>query len=301
MNKPPEDWEKSIESARSKLFEAREKRVRPLLDDKILTDWNGLMIAGLSKAGRAFNNKAFIQEATRAADFIIGNMWNGEQLFHRYREKEAGIDGFLEDYSFLVWGLIELYMASYHERYIKTAVDLIETAITNFWDKENGGFYQTKTNNQLPVRRKDLYDGALQSGNSVMLHNLLRLSRLSGNIEYENLAWELANYFSISLTGSPHAYTMSLCGLDFAFGPSKEIVVVGDLTNQKTVTLIDMINELFIPNSVVLLKTGKEKFLPVYALNLIKIENKPTAYVCSNFECNLPTSDPIELSRQLKK
>jgi hypothetical protein len=94
---------------------------------------------------------------------------------------------------------------------------------------------------------------------------------------------------------------MSLCGLDFAFGPSKEIVVVGDLTNQKTVTLIDKINELFIPNSVVLLKTGKEKFLPVYALNLIKIENKPTAYVCSNFECNLPTSDPVELSRQLKK
>jgi len=300
MDKLPDYWEETVERAKSKLFEVREKRVRPLTDVKILTDWNGLMIAGLSKASRTFKNKAFTQEAIRAADFLIGNMWNGEQLFHRYRENKAGIDGFLEDYSFLIWGLIELYMVSHQERYIKTTLDLIETAITNFWDKESGGFYQTKCDNELPVRRKNIYDGAIPSGNSVMLLNLLRLSRLTGNMVYEDLAWKLANSFSTSITGNPHAYTMFLCGLDFALGPSKEIVVVGEKNNPKTITLIDKIYESFTPNSVILLKTGKEKFLPEYASNLTKIGDKPTAYVCSNFECNLPTSDPNELIRQLK-
>jgi hypothetical protein len=301
IDKPPKSWELIIESARSKLFEAREKRVRPLLDDKILTDWNGLMIAALSKAGRALDNRAFIQEAVRAAEFIIGRMWNGEELYHRYRENEAGIDGFLEDYAFLIWGLIELYMASFQARYLKTAIDLTAKAFTYFWDYENGGFYQTKETSELPVRRKDLYDGAIPSGNSVMLLNLVRLSRLRGNTRYEELAWNLAEYFSASVTGSPHAYTMFLCGVDFAIGPSKEVVLVGEENDPETVALREKLNEIFLPNTVITLKTGDEDFIPEYALDLKRIENQSTAYVCSNFVCNLPTTDPDEMEKQLKK
>jgi hypothetical protein len=296
---PPKEWELIIDSARNKLFQARENRVRPLLDDKILTDWNGLMIAAISKAGRVLKNRAYIREAVRSAEFIIGNMWDGENLWHRYRDNEAGIDGFLEDYAFLIWGLLELYMASFQERYLKTAIELLEKSFTKFWDTENAGFYQTKSTSELPVRRKELYDGAIPSGNSVMLYNLVRLSRLRGNTGYEELAWKLADYFSASVTGSPHAYTMFLCGLDFAIGPSKEVVLVGEEGKPDTDILIEKINDLYLPNTVTMLKKD-EDFTPEYALNLIMIENKATAYVCSNFICNLPTTDPCELKKQLK-
>ena len=144
------------------LFKAREKRVRPAKDDKILVDWNGLVIAALAKASRFFSEPRYLKAAVKAAGFMLEKMKDGETLYHRYAKGERAIEGFLDDYAFLVWGLTEIYEANFEETYLQAAVELTETMVSRFWDNEDGGFYFTAkdSENALP-RRKQVYDGAL--------------------------------------------------------------------------------------------------------------------------------------------
>ena len=278
----------TINNAKNKIFEARETRIRPLLDDKQLTDWNGLMISALSKAGRAFQANEYIEEAVRAAEFILGKMWDGATLLHRFREDEAGITGFINDYAFLSWGLIELYQATYEERYLEAANKINQAMLRKFSDP-NGGFYFTARDaEKLLTRRKELYDGAIPSGNSVAFYNLLRLSRLTGETGLENEAGKLSRYFSSSILGQPHAYSMFLVGLDFAFGPTSEVILTGD--EHETRKISSKISKEYLPNTV-LHAWSKELAEKIPYLKEINPTETPMIYVCKGFVCNLPTEN----------
>ncbi len=274
--------------AKNKLFTVREARGRPLLDDKILTDWNGLMIAALSKAGKIFNVKEYLGEAVRAAEFIIGRMWDGNQLWHRFREEEADIAGFLKDYAFITWALIELYQATYEARYLQTATKITQVMIERFKDTEGGYYFTADNSEELLIRRKELYDGAIPSGNSVAFYNLVRLSRLTGDMRFEEEARKLSRFFSSIVLGQPHAYTMFLTGLSFAFGPTSEIVLTGG--KESLEDIINTLSSKYLPNTVTHI-WSKELTEIIPYLAEIKPTEKPMIYVCKGFKCDLPTDD----------
>ena len=201
------------------LFKAREKRVHPAKDDKILVDWNGLMIAALARASNVFGDPRYLQAAVKAADFILEKMRdeNGT-LYHRYAKGEKAIDGFLDDYAFLVWGLLEVHEASFEETYLQAAVELAKMMTKRFWDAENGGFYFTaETAENAVPRRKEAYDGALPSGNSVALLNLLRLAQLTGDPKQKELAGQLVKVFSEDVKRASAAHAFMLVGVGQSF------------------------------------------------------------------------------------
>src|SRR2546428_3180780 len=228
-NPPATDEEqRRLETARKKLFAVREQRVHPPKDDKILTDWNGLMIAALAAAAQGFDRPDYDAAARRAADFLLTRMRaKGGRLLHRFRDGEAAIPGKLDDYAFLTWGLLNLYESSFDIRYLQAAIDLQRTGMQHFADP-NGGFFLTADDaEQLLTRPKESYDGAIPSGNSAELLDLVRIGRMTGDPVYESAADKLLRAFSGDVTAAPSGHTALLSGLDFALGPSFEIVLAG--------------------------------------------------------------------------
>ena len=292
--RPSED--EVLHSAQDKLFTARESRSHPLLDDKILTDWNGLMIAALSKAGRAFQDKEYIEHAVAATDFINDNMWDGSTLLHRYREGEAGIPGFLNDYAFFTWGLIELYQATNDKRYLENAVALTEATLKGFNDPLGGLFFTSDKSEKLLARRKEVYDGAIPSGNSVVYYNLLRLWKILGDTRYLDEAMRISKFFSSRILGQPNAYTMFLVGLDFVFGSGSEVVLTGK--SEETATFFRRLSEEYLPNSVIQI-WSRELAEDVSYIGELP-GNQSAIYVCRDFSCYLPT-DNIENALKIIK
>lgn len=297
---------RSYEDSRRKLFEYREKRVHPAKDDKIMTDWNGLMIVSLAKAARAFEEPAYAREAATTADFLLSRMLDPEgKPFHRFREGEVAVEAFLDDYAFLIWGLTELYQATFDTEYLKNALYLNDQLLVRFRDNMHGGFFHTAEDSEkLILRSKEIYDGAIPSGNSVCALNLLQLGRMTGNIDLENKAYEIMQLFSGQVSKMPIGYTQLLCALDFALGPSREIVVVGDPESIETKEIISDINKEFIPNKVVILKpAGKDEEISAiarYVSDMGMKDGRTTVHICQNYNCNLPSSDREEILRQLK-
>jgi len=297
-----EDLRKQIARIGSQLFHRREHRPRPLKDTKILADWNGLMIAALAKAAQAFGRTDYAEAAAAAAAFIRDKMTVKGKLYHRSAEGEVAVPGFLDDYAFLIWGLLELYGASFEVGFLSWAAGLTEDVIRGFWDEKAGGFFFTSADHHedLPLRRKELYDGALPSGNSVMVSNLLRLGRLLGRPDLEAKAGRIIEVFSGKISQYPAAYTQLLCGLDFALGPGREVVVVGRMDAPDTRALFDVLRKEFIPNTVVLFRPSEEsdpeivKLAP-FAAEMRSLGDKATAYVCSNYRCERPTTEPAGL------
>jgi len=219
--------EAPIEEIRQKLFRAREGRPRPFKDLKVLADWNGLMIAGLAAVFRVTGEERYLRAAEAAADFILNKMRGADgRLLHVFSEGEARVPAFLCDHAFVAKGLLGLYEAAYDPRHLEAALDLVDRAIGLFWDDADGGFFFGAAGPE-EARGKDLYDGALPSGNSVMFMDLLRLARLTGRPELEDRASRLAKTFAAEVAAHPRMYTEFLCGLDYAIGPSREVVVVG--------------------------------------------------------------------------
>lgn len=292
-----DEFESRIDKSRKKLFDVREKRVHPHKDDKVLTDWNGLMIAALSKGASAFGDKHYSDSAKRAADFVLDKMRDGKgRLLHRWRDGDAGIGGSIDDYSFLIWGLLELYESTFDIKYLKAALDL-QTEMTGlFWDDKNGGFYFTSHDaEELLTRHKEIYDGAIPSGNSVAMLNLLRIGRITGDAAYDEMAAKLAKAFSGTVEQAPIAYTQLLSSLDFAIGPSYEVVVVGDPASPDTKEMMSAFRKKYSPNKVLLFKgTGDAPGITAIAeftKGQSSLNGKATAYVCLDHVCNLPTTD----------
>jgi uncharacterized protein YyaL (SSP411 family) len=286
LNLTTELVEARIGKIRQILLEEREKRVRPAKDDKVLTDWNGLTIAALAKASVVLHDSKLLEAAVKAANFFLTNMRSGNVLFHRFVKGERAVEGFLDDYAFLVWGLIEVYEASFEEKFLQAALELTASMVERFWDEKAGGFYFTsKTAVDVVAKRKEVYDGALPSGNSVALLNLLRLSCLSDDPKYGELAARLIRVFAGNVKGSPAAHTFFLLGVDFSLGPTFNVILIGDLNDGNTVALLKPLRENYLPNVVVSLKSQDNA-----GLGYEKMEGKTTAYVCRDQMCLPPTN-----------
>jgi uncharacterized protein YyaL (SSP411 family) len=294
----PEELERILEGSRQKLFAVREKRIHPLKDDKILTDWNGLMIAALAKGAQAFDKPEYADAAQRSVDFLLKNLRRKDgRLLHRFREGEAIIPGYLDDYAFLTWGLIELYQATFDVRYLQEAQKLTEDMIKSFWDEKEGGFYFTADDSEeLIAKMKEVYDGAVPSGNSVAALNLLRLGRLTMNEKFLKRAERHMESFGGKISNMPAGFTQFLIALDFALGPSKEIVIAGNPDDEKTKRMLEAVHSRFIPNKVLILHPDGEEGKAIESLvpfvkQQKQVNGKVTAYICENYLCNLPTSD----------
>jgi len=279
------------------LFKARQKRVCPARDDKVLTDWNGLMVAALARASVVFGEPLYLQAAVKTADFILESMI-GEQraLFHRFAGGERAIDGFLDDYAFVVWGLIESYQACFDEKYLKAALELTNEMISRFWDEKNGGFYFTsKSSKDVLPKRKIVYDGAIPSGNSVALLNLLRLARLSGDSNYEELVSKMMKTFAGEVRRTPIAYTFMLMGVDFAVGPAYNVILVGSPHDKDILEMIHVLRGKYLPNLTISMRQPRETNSPTEGLSYERIEDKATAYVCRGQTCMPPTNNPEKM------
>ncbi len=277
------------------LLEARKRRMRPARDDKILTDWNGLMIAAFARAGQVLGEPRYLDVAVRAADFFLTKMLEVDgNLFHRLAKGERAIEGFLDDYAFLTWGLLEIYEAIFDEKYLKAASQLTDEMIARFWDKANGAFFFTKTGSaDTLIRRKEVYDGAIPSGNSVALLNLLRLACMGSDIVgYEEKAAQMMRVFAADIRGSPSAHTYFLLGVDFVLGPAYRVTMIGGSNWSSTSIMLEALRARYLPNLCLMLKAPEKAGFGYEVL-----DGRATAYVCRDKICLPPTN---EVSGMLK-
>ncbi|MFQ5519607.1 MAG: thioredoxin domain-containing protein, partial [Mariprofundus sp.] len=234
------------------LFNEREKRIHPFKEDKILTDWNGLAIAALAVAGRILNEPRYISAADKAAGFVLKHLRTDDgALLHRWRAGDAAITGQLEDYTSMVWGLIELYGSRFDAKWLAAAIDL-NAQMLNRFKAESGGFYQTEESNDLIARPMESFDGALPSGNAVAMSNLLKLSRLTGNAELEASAAGVANAFAGITKKAPSGFVHMLSSVLLANSSGKEIVLAGNKNSAQAGQMLDVIRSSYRPNAVVL-------------------------------------------------
>ncbi|MDD1768754.1 MAG: thioredoxin domain-containing protein [Methanomassiliicoccales archaeon] len=289
-----------LDDAMSRMFTIREARTRPSKDDKILTDWNGLFIAALAKSAQVLDDPTYIAAASRAVDFLLLRMVNPEgRLYHRFRDGEAGIEAFLSDYAFLIWGLIELYEATFDARYLGRAIGFTKTMVDTFWDPK-GGFFSSA--GEVLVRRKDLYDGAMPSGNSIALLCLLRLSQITDDAELGRIASETIRIQSGMVSAVPEAFTQFLIAFDYWLDAPMEIVVLEGSDKSVFEEMIRGVRQRFIPNKAIVVKRleGADHGIEEIS-NLLEgkqlIGGRTTAYVCVDRSCRQPTADPLEFIR----
>lgn len=301
----PEEVKRRLDEAKATLFKVRGQRPRPYLDDKILVDWNGLMISSLAFGSRVLDEPRYREAADKAARFILQQLVKEGRLLHRYREGDAGLLGTLEDYAFFIHGLIDLYEATFDPLYLDQAKKLTHEMIRLFWDEKNGGFFLTGTDaEKLLVRQKEVYDGAIPSGNSVAALDLLRVGRLTMAKDLEEKAELLMQAFSEQVHHNPEISPQLLIALDFALGPSFEIVVAGSEELPETQQMVKVIYSLFIPNKVVALHASGPSGQAIEALvpflkEQVALGGKATAYVCENYTCNRPVTSAEELRHDL--
>jgi hypothetical protein len=297
-----EEFEAALSRIRQRLLAARAKRVRPMRDDKVLADWNGYYVAALAANARAFGRADLTTRARHAADFVLTRMRdeNGG-LLHSFMDGEAGIPGFLDDYAYMAWGLVELYQASLEPSYLKAALDLAESMIASFSDTERGGFYLTpKDGEELIHRPKEGADGAMPSGNSVAALVLAKLGRLSGRSELEDMAQRTLMAFSKDMDRGPANYCMMLAALDFLLGPAAEVAVAGDKAAAGTRALLDAVNRAYLPRAVLLLAGGDMAEIAPFTAQMQPGEGGAAqAFVCENFACQAPVAEPGELMKLL--
>jgi len=308
-----EDFKVRFSFVREKLLAKRSLRARPVKDDKILTDMNGLMIAAISMGARAFSVPGYAAAAKAAARFALENMkTKGGGLLHVRKDLPAPVEGFLTDYAFLVWGLLELYETTFEEEFLFEAMRLNDVAISRFFDKR-GGFYLTSdTAERVLVRQKEFYDGAFPSGNSVTAHNLLRLWLTTGDRNLLKIAKDAVRFASARIKEAPSAHLHLLSAVDFMLGPSYHIAIAGQRGDSDTEALITALYGSFVLNKAVLFMPSSFEserlsrpalfgagapFLSIKGLS--RVEGKAAVYVCKSGACLPPVTTVEELLRIL--
>ena len=293
----PQALESRLAEIREKLFQHREKRVKPSKDTKILADWNGLMIAAMAKAAGVFNSCEYLDYAVKAADFILEKMRNPQgELLHHYRDGELAVDGQLDDYAFMVWGLIELYESGFDVKYLKGALDLNKIAISNFRDSVHGNYYMTgEKSEKMIFRPKVNFDGALPSGNSVQVLNLLRLSGFTADIDFEMLAAETLNASAQLINRYPGSFTNYLNALLYAENAS-EIVICGKSKSKTATEYANILRSKYLPFKSLLFVPENEAEASIYkiasfAKDCKMLDGKSTVYVCRKHVCSKPVTD----------
>jgi len=297
-----EEFKRLLSGFRNKLLSKRSLRPRPFKDDKILTDWNGLMIAAFAIGGRVLNRPEYTAAAEKAAGFINNNLMSKNNgLMHAYREGTSFSSAYLDDYAFFVWGLLELYETTFNVSYLKQAISLNQYLIDNFWDTKNNGFFDTAhTSEKLIMRQKESYDGAVPSGNSVSLLNMIKLARITSDPLLEKKAQQLSGAFADKVEQFPSAHTMFLCAYDFVSGPSYEVVIAGKQGTDDVNKMLSALRGLYLPGKVVILHPdGKQGKMIEQLSEDVKaqksIDGKATAYVCEGYTCKKPVIDTDQL------
>jgi uncharacterized protein YyaL (SSP411 family) len=300
----PKEFAQRVAALRDTLLSLRGIRVRPHRDDKVLTDWNGLMIGSLAYGGAALSEPRYVEAAAGAADFVFANLRTKSGLLHRWRKGASGIDGFLDDHAFLTLGLVELYEATFDPKWLAAALDLAREMVAKFEDKKGGGFFLS-AGEALVARTKELYDGAVPSGNSAAMLALLRVGRLTQDEALEAKARAALSAWASTIERYPSGYPVALMALALAAAPTREVVIAGDPADAATQALIAEVRRRHLPDTAVLLHPPGDAGKAIEALApFVKAQGlvggKPAAYVCSNFSCKAPVTSAEELAKLLE-
>ena len=306
-----EKLQEILEQGREKLFNEREKRIKPFRDEKVLTAWNGLMLAAFADAARVLDDDNYLEIAKRNAEFICTNLMTGDsaltscgplqnpgRLLRTWKDGKAKLNGYVEDYANVADALVELYQATGEIDYIVEAKRLADAMITEFWDDESGGFFFTSNDHEeLIVRNKDFYDNATPSGNSVAADVLLKLAKFTGDERSERFAIATLRLAASQISRHPQGFGRALSALEFHLGETKEVVVVGEKGNE----LEREIHGKYLPDAIVIMSSEPEshsKMIPLLKDRGI-IDGKATAYVCENFVCQRPVTSIDDLRLQV--
>ncbi len=299
---PLDQLQAKVNTSLQKLFVHRETRIHPHKDDKILTSWNGLMIAAFAIAARAFKKSEYADAAERATDFVMRRLRREDgRLLARYRDGESAFLGYVDDYAFMVWALIELYETTFNTTYLQQAIELNDQMVELFWDQEKGGlFFYGHDAEQLFTRNKEVYDGAVPSGNSVAAMNFIRLARMTGDLRLEALFDKQVKACSGSVERYPAGHSIMLIAILHTYEPSREIVVAGAMDDPKLQEMITEIRSKFLPNTVLMINPDGElgvearKLLPVIA-DKTTVNGQPAVYICENYACQAPITEMEQL------
>ena len=289
-----EELNSKLEEARLQLLEAREKRIYPHVDDKILTAWNGMMIAALAKAGRVFSEEDYTKMAIEAMNFIEQRLYVDNRFMARYRDGETKYKAYIDDYAFLLWGYIELYQSTFTSDYLTQARQLADQMLLLFWDNEHGGFFFSGNDSEAMIARdKEIYDGAIPSGNSVAAVMLTRVGYLTGEMTYLDKVEEMFYTFFEDVNRQASASPFFLESLMLMEYQTMEVVVIGKQDNQSYNELIANLQHSFLPNVAILVGESPEVFKKAspFAAEYKVLDNLPTVYVCENFACRQPTTN----------
>ena len=301
-----EELEAAVEGAKPKLLEVRYRRIPPARDEKILVAWSGMMIRSFAEAAAVLGRQDYEVAATACASFILEKMRPEGRLLRTYKDGRARLKGYLEDYAYLSDGLMALYEATFEPRWLDEARELAKEMIDLFWDEGEGVFYDTGRDHEaLVVRPRDFFDNATPCGSSVAVDVLLHLSVLAGQSEYGNLGSSVLRSMQQYMAQAPLGMGHWLCALDFYLSTPKEIAIVGPRVDQATRALLDVAHGRYLPNKVV---AGHDPGLPgngSKASPLLEdkgmIDGRPTAYVCYNYACQQPVTEPEALASQLDR
>jgi uncharacterized protein YyaL (SSP411 family) len=304
---PTDGAQKSLAESRQKLFSIRSKRPPPHLDDKIIAAWNGLMISALARGAQVLDDASYLETATRAAEFVRAKLYDESRkiLFRSYREGRSDAEGFADDYAFVIQGLIDLYQASFETRWLEFALELQHQMDALFWDDKGGGYFAiTDHDSSILLRMKEENDSAEPAASSVTALNLARLAAIRNDPELLARAKKTVNAFARPLMHFPSALPQMLVGFDFLENPPRQIVIAGNLGDQRTRELLGEVRKHFLPQAIVLLADGSDgqNFLAEKneAIRAMKpIDAKPAVYICENFTCKAPVTEMQELRKLL--
>lgn len=293
---PVDELDEILRRGRKSLFETREKRIKPFRDEKVLTAWNGLMLATFAEASAILQSEDYLNIARQNADFILENLRKGEYLLRTYKDEQAKLNAYLEDYANFADGLTELFQVSGETKYLSEAKRLADLMITEFWDEDAGGFFFTANNHEkLLVRSKDFYDNATPAGNSAAADVLLKLAKLTGDERYERFAVTVLRLVAPQIRRYPNAFGRILSAMEFYQNPTKEIVIIGEKDN----ALEREVWKDYLPNKIVVLSDETGNLDIPLLENRGKIDELPTAYVCENFVCQKPAATVEDFRHQI--
>ena len=297
-----QELENLLSTSRNKLFEERKKRIKPGLDDKILTSWNGIMIRGMAMGYQLTGKSDYLTACEKSAEFVLTTLSQDNGLLLRtYRSGKSHLNAYLEDYSYFISGLIALYEASFDSRWLREAERLANIMIDQFGDENGDGFFFTgKAHEALIVQSKSAYDGATPSGASMAIHGLLRLAKHMDNPVFHETAVDTLKLYFNQMESMPSGSGQLLCELSFLLSTPKEIAIIGEICDKRTEELLTTLHNMYIPNKIIgLSDPNEENRLPLLA-NKPQVNGNSTVYVCENFACQTPTSDVEEFVELLK-
>jgi len=288
---------------RRKLYEARATRVWPGRDEKVLTSWNGMLLRAFATAAWVFADERYAEVGRRNARFVREHLYRDGRLLRSWKDGQAKLNGYLEDYANFIDGLLALYAATFEVEWLRFATELAQTMVGEFY--EDGRFYDTGvTHEELVTRPRDAYDSATPSGNSVACDVLLRLAHLTGDSGFAQIATEVLAGYGRAASESAHGYARLLSAADIAVGPAAEVAIVGDPDAADTRMLLEVLRDEFLPRAVVAVVApdalaGQIETVPLFA-GRGQQDGKATAYVCVNYACQLPTTDPAVMLEQVR-